>query len=77
MEKQYNILLINENYHFDLKESCPPVPTTNTSKAVLEEYNCWVIANNKALCYLLVAMNEMLRIKHKAFQTTSEIMDTL
>ncbi|KAL6327640.1 hypothetical protein AAG906_022203 [Vitis piasezkii] len=54
-----NILLINENYHFVLKEDCPPVPPANASKAVSEEYNRWIIANNKARCYLLAAMNEM------------------
>ncbi|RVX18428.1 Retrovirus-related Pol polyprotein from transposon TNT 1-94 [Vitis vinifera] len=32
-----NILLINENYHFVLKEDCPPVPPANASKAVSED----------------------------------------
>ena len=45
-----NILLINENYHFVLKEECPPVPPANASKAVSKEYNRWIIANNKTRC---------------------------
>ena len=61
-----NILLINENYHFVLKEDCPPVPPANASKNVLDKYDCWVVANNKARCYLLAAMNEVFRAKHEA-----------
>ncbi|RVW25356.1 Retrovirus-related Pol polyprotein from transposon TNT 1-94 [Vitis vinifera] len=72
-----NILLINENYHFVLKEDCPPVPPANASKAVSEEYNHWIIANNKAYCYLLAAMNEVLRTKHEGLETVSEIMESL
>ncbi|KAL6327213.1 hypothetical protein AAG906_015252 [Vitis piasezkii] len=66
-----NILLINENYHFVLKED------SNASKAVSEEYNHWIIANNKARCYLLAAMNEVLRTKHEGHETASEIMESL
>ncbi|RVW52634.1 Retrovirus-related Pol polyprotein from transposon TNT 1-94 [Vitis vinifera] len=71
-----NILLINENYHFVLKEDCPPVPPANASKAVSEEYNRWIIANNKTRCYLL-AMNEVLRTKHEGLETAREIMESL
>ncbi|XP_024023051.1 uncharacterized protein LOC112092085 [Morus notabilis] len=42
-----NILLICKNYHFVLKEDCPPVPPANAARAVTERYNCWVNANNK------------------------------
>ncbi|RVW45213.1 Retrovirus-related Pol polyprotein from transposon TNT 1-94 [Vitis vinifera] len=72
-----NILLINENYHFVLKEDCPPVPPANASKAVSKEYNRWIIANNKARCYLLATMNEVLRTKHEGLETASEIMESL
>ncbi|RVW76960.1 Retrovirus-related Pol polyprotein from transposon TNT 1-94 [Vitis vinifera] len=72
-----NILLINENYHFVLKEDCPPVPPANASKAVSEEYNRWIIANNKTRCYLLAAMNEVLRTKHEGLETAREIMESL
>ena len=72
-----NLLLINENYHYVLEESCPPVPPTNASKVVSKEYNRCVIANNKARCYFLVAMDEVLRTKHEVFETASEIMESL
>ena len=72
-----NILLIDENHHYVLKESCPPMPPANASKAVSEEYNRWVIANNKACYYLLAAMDEVLRTKHEVFESASEIMESL
>ena len=72
-----NIILINENYHFVLNEDCPPVPPANASKAVSEEYNRWIIANNKTRCYLLAAMNEVLRTKHEGLETAREIMESL
>ncbi|XP_073277714.1 uncharacterized protein [Primulina huaijiensis] len=72
-----NILLINESYHFVLKEDCPPVPPANASRTVSQAYNNWIVANNKARCYLLAAMNEVLRAKHEAFETAKEIMESL
>ena len=72
-----NILLINENYHFVLKEDCPPVPPANASKTVSDKYDRWVVANNKARCYLLAAMNEVLRAKHEAFESANEIIKSL
>jgi hypothetical protein len=72
-----NILLINENYHFVLKENRPPVPPANASKTVSDKYDRWVVANNKARCYLLAAMNEVLRARHETLETASEIMESL
>ncbi|XP_075475347.1 uncharacterized protein LOC142506082 [Primulina tabacum] len=72
-----NILLINESYHFVLKENCPPVPPANTSRTVSQAYNNWIVANNKARCYLLASMNEVLSAKHEAFETAKEIMESL
>ena len=72
-----NILLICENYHFVLKEDCPPVPPANAARAVTERYDRWVNANNKARCYLLAVMNEVLRTQHEGLATAREIMDSL
>ncbi|XP_024026775.1 uncharacterized protein LOC112093128 [Morus notabilis] len=72
-----NILLICENYHFVLKEDCPPVPPTNAARDLTERYDRWINANNKARCYMLAAMNEVLRTQHKGLVTAREIMDTL
>ena len=47
-KRNMNILFINESYHFILKKDRPPVPPPNASKAVSEEYNRCVVANNKA-----------------------------
>ncbi|XP_073129712.1 uncharacterized protein [Henckelia pumila] len=72
-----NILLINENYQFVLKEDCPPAPPANASRTVSQAYNNWIVANNKARCYLLAAMNEVLRAKHEALETAKGIMESL
>ncbi|XP_075475356.1 uncharacterized protein LOC142506092 [Primulina tabacum] len=72
-----NILLINESYHFVLKEDCPPVPPANASRTVSQAYNNCIVANNKARCYLLASMNEVLRAKHEAFETAKEIIESL
>ena len=50
------------------------MPPANASKAVSKEYNR---ANNKAHYYLLAAMDEVLRTKHKVFEIASEIMESL
>ncbi|XP_024020597.1 uncharacterized protein LOC112091373 [Morus notabilis] len=72
-----NILLICEDYHFVLKEDCPLVPLANAIRAVTKRYDRWVNANNKAYCYLLTAMNEVLRTQHEGLATAREIMDSL
>ncbi|XP_024027517.1 uncharacterized protein LOC112093412 [Morus notabilis] len=72
-----NILLICENYHFIVKEDCPPVPPANAAWALAERYDRWINANNKARCYLLAAMNEVLRTQHEGLASAKEIMDTL
>ncbi|XP_073061980.1 uncharacterized protein [Primulina eburnea] len=72
-----NILLINESYHFFLKEDCPPVRPANASRTVSQGYKNWIVANNKARCYLLSSMKEVLSAKHEAFETVKEIMESL
>ncbi|XP_073128992.1 uncharacterized protein [Henckelia pumila] len=72
-----NILLINESYHFVLKEDCAPAPPANASRTVSQAYNNWIVANNKERCYLLAAMNEVLRAKHEALETAKGIMESL
>ena len=72
-----NILLIRENYHFVRRDDSPPVPPANATRTVTEQYDCWVNANNKAHCYLLAAMNEVLKTQHEVLATAREIMDSL
>lgn len=76
-KSKMSILLINQNYNFVLKEDRPSVPLANASKVVSEEYNRWIVANNKARRYLLAAMNKALRTKYEAFETARKVMDSL
>ena len=58
-----NIVLICENQKFVLTEECPPEPPTHS--------------NNKARCYMLTSMNDVLRKKHEDMETAYEIWESL
>ena len=60
-----NIVLICENQKFVLTEECPPEPHATASRSVREKYDFWQTANNKARCYMLACMNDVLRTKHE------------
>ena len=68
-----NIVLICENQKFVLTEECPPEPHATASRNVREKYDSWQLANNKARCYMLVCMNDVLRTKHENMETAYEI----
>ena len=72
-----NIVLICENYKFVLAEKCPPKPVVNTPRTVREAYDSWIQANNKARCYMLTAMSDILRIKCEKMKIAYEIMKSL
>ena len=73
-----NIVLVYENYKFLLNEECLEVPTANATCAVQEAYNRWIQSNNKAHCYLLAAMFDVLRSKHEYMEwTTFEKIESL
>ena len=58
-------MLICENQKFVLIEECPPEPPANASRIVRERYDSWIHSNNKARCYRLACMNDVLRKKHE------------
>ena len=72
-----NIILICENYKFVLTEECPPESAACTSHTIQEAYDHWIQANNKAHCYMSVAMFDVLRIKCEKMETAYEIMESL
>ena len=72
-----NIILLCDNYKFVLKEERPPVPAGNATRNVREAYDRWIAANNKARCYLLAGMSDVLRAKHENMETAYEIMESL
>ena len=72
-----NIVLICENQKFVLTEECPPEPHATASRSVREKYDFWQMANNKARCYMLACMNNILRTKHENMETAYEIWESL
>ena len=72
-----NIMLICENQKFVLTEECPPEPLANASRTVRERYDSWIHSNNKARCYMLASMNDVLRKKHEDMETADEIWESL
>ena len=72
-----NIILLCDNYKFVLTEECPPKLARNATRNVREAYDRWIAANNKARCYLLAGMSDVLRAKHENMETAYEIMESL
>ena len=72
-----NIVLICENQKFVLTKEFPPEPPANASRTNRERYDSWIHSNNKARCYMLVSMNNVLRKKHEDMETTYEIWESL
>ena len=72
-----NIVLICENYKVIFTEEGPPEPVANAPCTVREAYDCWIQANNKARCYMLATMSNVLRINCKRMETGYEIMESL
>ena len=72
-----NLVLINYDYKFVLLEKCPLELATNAPRAAKEAFDRWIKANNKAKCYMLVDMFELLRKQHEDMTTTYEIVQSL
>ena len=70
-------MLICENQKFVLIEEYPPEPPANASRTVRERYDSWIHSNNKACCYMLASMNDVLRKKHEGIETAYEIWESL
>ena len=72
-----NLMLICENHKFVLTKECPEEPAANAPKNVRDKYDAWIQSNNKTKCYMLVSMNDVLRIKHEPMETAFETIDSL
>ena len=72
-----NIVLICENQKFVLTKECSPEPSANASRTIRERYDSWIHSHNKARCYMLVSMNDVLRKKHEDMETAYEIWESL
>ena len=72
-----NAILVCEDLKFVLTEDCPPEPARNAGQAVRDAHQKWVAANEKARCYLLAGMSEVLAAKHEPMATASLMLESL
>jgi hypothetical protein len=72
-----NAILVCEDLKFVLTEECPPEPARNAGQAVRDAHQKWVKANEKARCYLLAGMSEVLAAKHEPMATAYEMLQSL
>ena len=50
---------------------------TTDAKSVRDKYDAWIQSNNKAKCFMLVSMEDVLRKTHEHMENAYEIMDSL
>ena len=72
-----NAVLVCEDLKFVLAEECPPEPVRNASQAIRDTRQRQVSANEKARCYLLAGMSEVLAAKHEPMATVYEMLESL
>ena len=70
-------MVVSEDYKFVLTEECPPQPAAKATRAARESYEKLTHANNKAHCYMLAGMTDVLRAKYERMETAYEIMESL
>ena len=68
-----NIVLICKNYKFVLNEEFPEVPAFTVAKTAREKYDNWILSNNKAKCYMLASMSDVLIKNFETIETIYEI----
>ena len=71
-----NIVLICENHECFLTEECPEVPPATAAKTTREIFYNWILSKNKAKCYMLASMSDVLRKKFENTENAYEIWDT-
>ena len=76
-KKNMNIILVLDNLKFVLMEECPLEPAVNANKTIKDAYENWIRANEKAHCYLLATMSDVLNTKYEKTETIYEIMESL
>ncbi|XP_038876557.1 uncharacterized protein LOC120068983 [Benincasa hispida] len=66
-----------DDLRFVLTEECPLVLNSTATRNVLDVYDRWVRANEKARAYILVSISDVLNKKHEVMPTAREIMASL
>src|SRR5215813_8985828 len=72
-----NAVLVCKDLKFVLTEECPPEPAINTSQAIRDAHQKWVKANEKARCYLLAGMSDVLTVKPEPMATAYQMLQSL
>ncbi|XP_062100866.1 uncharacterized protein LOC133806793 [Humulus lupulus] len=72
-----NIVLICENHTFVFTDECLEVPAATVPKTSREKYDARILSNNKAKCYMLASMSDVLRKKHEDMETPYEMWESL
>ncbi|XP_062103887.1 uncharacterized protein LOC133815007 [Humulus lupulus] len=69
-----NIVFICENHKFIFIEECHAATAPKTAR---EKYDALILSNNKAKCYMLASMSDVVRKKHEDLETSYEIWESL
>ena len=77
MEIKYESVVGQRKPQVVLNEECPEEPGATAPKYVQDKYDAWIQSNNKAKCYMLVSMSDVLRTKHESMETAFEILESL
>ena len=72
-----NAILVCEDLKFILTEERPPELARNAGQAVRDTYQKWAAMNEKARCYLLAEMSEVLAVKHEPMALAPQMMKSL
>ena len=67
-------LLIVEELKYVLIFSYPPIPNYETPTISADQYWQWLKDDEKACCYILDSMSDMLKHQHQSFNIASAIM---
>lgn len=59
-KRNFDIVLISENFNFVLTEECLPEQFLDSSEGEVQKYDKWVRAGELTKCYILASMSNVL-----------------
>ncbi|KAG8661844.1 hypothetical protein MANES_01G044150v8 [Manihot esculenta] len=66
-----------EEYKFVLSDVCPKKPSEGASEEVTKAYQKWVKADEKARCYIMASMSNVLQHQYQNMDTAYDILENL
>lgn len=76
-KRNLDLVLIAEGLKFVLTETCPEVPTEETTPEDKAKYDKWVKADEMARCYILASMSNVLQHQHQSMLHAFDILYSL